>query len=138
MKTSNTMKTVIRNIKKEFVVLSPEKKAFIEPADAMLYQRLNKEYGDFSEHELISVHEFSEDWNTWEMHPHGDEVVMLLSGHITMIMNLPSGQESATLSQSGAYIIVPQGVWHTATTNTKSKLLFITPGEGTENKAEPE
>lgn len=132
------MKTVVRNIVNEFVVLSPEKKASIEIADATLYQRLDKDYGNFSGHELIAVHEFDKDWNTWEMHPNGDEIVLLLSGHITMTMNLPHGQESATLNSSGSYVIVPKGVWHTATTSIKSRVLFITPGEGTENKEAPE
>ena len=38
----------------------------------------------------------------------------------------------------GSYIIVPKGIWHTAKTTIKSKILFITPGEGTLNKPEPE
>lgn len=131
------MNTIIRNIMKEFVVLSPAKKASIEIADATLYQRLDSRYGNFKGHELIAVHEFEKDWDTWEIHPHGDEVVLLLSGQITMTMNLPHGQESVTLSDAGSYIIIPQGVWHTAATNTKSKLLFVTPGQDTDNKEIP-
>ncbi|TCS43356.1 hypothetical protein BCF53_102383 [Reinekea marinisedimentorum] len=131
------MKAIVRNIEEEFVVLSPEKQASVQVSDALLYQRLSKEYGNFSGHELIAAYEFEKDWNTWEMHPHGDEVVLLLSGCITLILKLPQGLESFTLNRSGSYLIVPKGVWHTAATNTKSKLLFITPGEGTENKSEP-
>ncbi len=132
------MNTVVRNIMKEFVVLSPAKKASAELADATLYQRLDSNYGNFEGHELIAVHEFEKDWDTWEIHLHGDEVVLLLSGYITMTMKLPDGQESVTLSDEGSYIIIPQGVWHTAATNIKSKLLFITPGQDTDNKEEPE
>jgi oxalate decarboxylase/phosphoglucose isomerase-like protein (cupin superfamily) len=64
--------------------------------------------------------------------------VLLLSGKITLILQLHSGQKSVTLQEIGSYIIVPKGIWHTAKTTIKSKLLFITAGEGTLNKEESE
>ncbi len=62
------------SINQDFVVLSPDKSATIETADASLYQRLNQNYQGFKGHELISCHEFNEDWSSWEIHPNGDEV----------------------------------------------------------------
>jgi len=132
------MDIVIRNIANEFIVLDPDKKATVEQADEMLYQRIDKNYKGFKSHELVSAYEFDSDWNTWEIHPHGDEIVLLLSGEITFILQLQSGQKSVTLQEEGSYIIVPKGIWHTAKTTVKSKLLFITPGEGTEHRVEPE
>tara|TARA_R110000751_G_scaffold55346_3_gene118793 strand:- start:126218 stop:126661 length:444 start_codon:yes stop_codon:yes gene_type:complete len=135
---SDFMDIVIRNIANEFVVVDPDKKATVEPVDPMLYQRIEKNYEGFKSHELISSYEFSCDWNTWEIHPHGDEIVLLLSGEITLILQLNGGQKSVTLTELGSYIIVPKGIWHTAKTIVPSKLLFITPGEGTLNKDVPE
>jgi mannose-6-phosphate isomerase-like protein (cupin superfamily) len=66
----------------EFVVLSPDKVASIEAKDSTLYQRLVTDYDGFRGHELISCHEFDEDWSSWEIHPHGDEIVILLSGEV--------------------------------------------------------
>lgn len=124
-----------KQISQEFIVLDTDKKASIETADSTLYERINQSYGDFSGHELISYYEFESDWPTWEVHPHGDEVALLMSGKITVLLETESGETSITLSEQGQYVIVPQGVWHTAKTNCKSKLLFITPGQDTQHKS---
>jgi len=34
--------------------------------------------GDFCGEYLVSTHDFTGDWSTWEIHPKGDEVVCLL------------------------------------------------------------
>ena len=127
-----------RNMTKEFVVLNSDKDASVEPADATLYQRLGKNYQDFKGHELIAAHVFESDWGTWEMHPHGDEIVTLISGEISFTLRLPEGEESVTLREAGDYVIVPKGVWHTANTSVKSHVLFITPGQGTQHSDAPE
>ena len=38
------------------------------------------------------------------------------------------------LHDAGAFTIVPKGTWHTAKTTVPTKMLFITPGAGTEHK----
>jgi mannose-6-phosphate isomerase-like protein (cupin superfamily) len=132
------MDVSVKDITKDFVVISPEKNASIETANTDLYQRLEQNYNGFKSHELVAAYEFSADWASWEVHPHGDEVVLLLFGEITFLLKLPSGDTSVTLNKAGTYAIIPKGVWHTAKTHVKSKLLFITPGEGTLNTAEPQ
>ncbi|KAG1707793.1 hypothetical protein GQR58_003439 [Nymphon striatum] len=122
------------NITKDFVVISPDKKATPEHFGPAFYEDLAKSYDGFKGHELISVHEFNEDWSTWEIHPKGDEVVILLSGEVTFVLQHEDGESLVTLTEEDSYVIVPKGVWHTVRTNTKSKMLFITPGEGTLNK----
>lgn len=123
-----------RSIDKDFVVLSPEKEATVEPFDPGLYQRLDRNYDNFRGHELISCHEFSQDWGMWEVHPNGDEIVILLKGEVTFVLQLDEGEKSVCLDREGAYVIVPRNVWHTARTTVASKLLFITPGEGTQHR----
>lgn len=120
-------------IQKDFVVLNPDKRAFVEKNDENLYERLDKEYNDFKGHDLISCHEFSSDWPTWEIHPHGDEIVILLEGSTVFWLRLASGTEEVELKEQGEYVIVPKGTWHTAKTAKYSKLLFITPGQDTKN-----
>lgn len=132
------MSVKVGNIESEFIVHSPSKDAYVEKKDETLYERIGQKYEGFGGHDLIAGYEFTSDWNTWEVHPNGDEIVLLLSGKITFLLNLPNGQESITLDVPGSYIIVPKGIWHTAQTKIKSKLLFITPGEGTQNKEEPD
>jgi len=76
---------------------------------------------------------FNEDWPSWEIHPKWDEVVILLPGKVTFVLQNENGESSVSLTEEGSYIMIPKGVWHTARTNSKSKMLFITPGEGTLN-----
>lgn len=121
-------------IERDFIVLSPDKKASVEPADATLYDRLDKKYNSFIGHELISSYEFESDWSSWEVHPYGDEIVLLMSGEVEFLLETESGEARITLRDQGQYCVVPKGVWHTAKTKGKSKLLFITPGQGTKHK----
>ena len=39
---------------------------------------------DGAEGRLVTVHSFSESWDSWEMHPLGDEVVCCLTGSMTL------------------------------------------------------
>ena len=122
------------DITSQFVVLDQHKSASVENNDAELYPRLQSNYGDFNGHELISCHDFTTSWDTWEKHPHGDEIVILLSGEATFLLQLESGVKQINLKTSGEYVLVPKDTWHSANISTPARLLFITPGEGTENK----
>jgi len=123
-----------KNLDSEFVVITPDKQAVIERCDAKIYTRLDQNYDNFAGHELISSYEFQSDWSGWEMHPQGDEVVVLLTGAVTFLFEGSDGQTAVHLTEQGQYLVVPKGTWHTAKTQVKSKLLFITPGEGTQHK----
>jgi mannose-6-phosphate isomerase-like protein (cupin superfamily) len=129
-----TKSTPSQSITKDFVVMTPDKRAVIEHLDSTLYERLDRDYHGFKYHELISCHEFDQSWSSWEIHPNGDEIVILLSGKVTFILQLEEGNKSIQLDEEGAYVIVPKNVWHTAQTDVKTRLLFITPGEGTRHK----
>ncbi|HLA32227.1 MAG TPA: cupin domain-containing protein [Pseudomonas sp.] len=83
---------------------------------------------------LISAFTFSEPWPTWERHPAGEELVMLLSGAALFLLEEAEGERSVELNSLGAYVLVPEGVWHTARTTIATTLLFITPGAGTEHR----
>lgn len=128
------MSTDVHQIDDEFVVIGPDQKVRTETFDDNLYSRIEQNYNGFKEHQLVSCHSFSEDWSNWEIHPNGDEVVMLLSGKVTLVLGQDAGQRILTLDQPGSYAIVPANTWHTAKTAVASKMLFITPGEGTANK----
>jgi len=83
---------------------------------------------------LMCAFTFSEPWLTWERHPAGEELVMLLSGAATVVLD-ESGQEHAVpLNEPGAYVLVPRNVWHTAKTTVPTTMLFLTPGAGTEHR----
>ena len=98
---------------------------------------IDESFGDFRGRTLISSFEFREAWPTWEIHPAGDEFVCLIDGDTDMTLALPDGDETVRLEQPGEFVIVPKGVWHTASPHRPTRMLFVTPGEGTENRDEP-
>lgn len=129
------MNIKLSNIADEFVVISPEKNVSLETFTPTLFLELDEKYNGFKGHELVSSFEFTADWPTWEKHPAGDEIVILLSGAATFILDLDDGHQSVALETPGSYVVVPRGIWHTARTNQPTRMLFITPGEGTENRS---
>lgn len=135
MKRDTTIDQTATNIENDFVVIDANKQASIEPADAELYQRLDSHYQQFAGCELVSCYESREDWSSWEMHPAGDELVMLLAGSATMVWQTASGPQSAMLAKQGDFIVIPKGTWHTANIAEYAKLLFVTPGQDTQHKA---
>lgn len=84
---------------------------------------------------LISAFSFSQDWPSWERHPAGEELVMLLGGATTLVLEEVNGERELPLETVGRYVLVPRGVWHTARTTQPTTLLFITPGAGTEHRS---
>ncbi|HBN13991.1 MAG TPA: cupin, partial [Pseudohongiella sp.] len=65
----------------------------------------------------------------------GDEIVVLMAGATTFHLQTESGDKTIELSEPGQYVIVPKGIWHTARTSAFSRVLFITPGQETQNRA---
>ena len=122
-----------RNLLEAFAVLRPDMS--VQPVDVSptLYTELNERFDGFTNHALIAVHDFAESWGTWERHPHGDEVVVLLRGSARMILRTAEFSESVQLGSVGDYVIVPRAIWHTVLVDEPTQMLFITPGEGTEH-----
>lgn len=89
---------------------------------------------DGAEGRLVSMHSFSEDWDVWEMHPRGSEVVLVTTG--TMVLHQETdGEVTTTEVTAGSYVINAPGVWHTADVpDGEATALFITAGEGTEHR----
>jgi quercetin dioxygenase-like cupin family protein len=89
---------------------------------------------DGVEGRLVSLHSFSEPWDAWEMHPHGSEVVVCLSGSITLHQQREDGEVLTTTLNPGEYAINDPGIWHTADVDSESTALFITAGAGTQHR----
>ncbi|MDH3747025.1 MAG: hypothetical protein OER97_02365 [Gammaproteobacteria bacterium] len=102
-----------------------------------IWADIDATYGDFKGRTLISSFAFADAWPTWEMHPAGDEFVCLLDGDVEMTLALPDGDKTVRLSESGAFVLVPKGIWHTANPHRPTRMLFVTPGQGTENREQP-
>ncbi|WP_246197383.1 cupin domain-containing protein [Pseudoxanthomonas sacheonensis] len=62
----------------------------------------------------------------WERHPAGDEIVMAIEGHTTLVL-LIDGEQHRIVLRSGELVVVPQGCWHRFEESIHLKVLGITP-----------
>ena len=82
---------------------------------------------------LVSQFSFQGPWDSWEMHPHGHEVVLCTAGTITLIQEV-AGRHVKTVLKPGEYAINEPGVWHTADADAPATAVFITAGMGTTHR----
>jgi mannose-6-phosphate isomerase-like protein (cupin superfamily) len=73
------------------------------------------------------------DWTNWEMHPAGDEILLMLEGKATFVLDLSDGFKALTLD-AGRLLVISKGVWHTAKVSEPARLLAITAGSGTQHR----
>ncbi|MBK8936343.1 MAG: cupin domain-containing protein [Polyangiaceae bacterium] len=87
---------------------------------------------DGFEGRLVSMHTFGT-WDSWEMHPNGEELVVCVAGRIVLTQQV-DGVERKVKLKEGEAVINPRGVWHTAAGAGEATALFITAGAGTEGR----
>ena len=89
---------------------------------------------DGAEGRLVTMYTFTADWDSWEVHPNGYEVVVVTDGSMTLIQEI-DGEHVRTHLQAGEAAINPPGVWQTADCQAPVTALFITAGLGTEHRS---
>lgn len=88
---------------------------------------------DGTQGRLVSAYRFTKDWDSWEMHPHGDEVVICTAGEFVLVQE-SNGETARTRLRKGEYAINPAGVWHTADITHDAEAIFITAGLDTQHR----
>lgn len=86
---------------------------------------------DGVEGRLVAIHTFTRPWDTWEMHPLGEELVVCLAGELVLHQEIDGRVHTVTLRPYEA-VVNPRGVWHTADVSAEATALFVTAGMGTE------
>jgi quercetin dioxygenase-like cupin family protein len=66
-----------------------------------------------------------------ERHLDGDELLHLIAGKASVLLERPEGTERIELTAGGA-CIVPRGLWHRVIPNGEMTLLYATPGPSSE------
>ena len=117
-----------------FVVIDPNHSATPIAVTPTVFEELDRRFDQFKGRLLVSSFRFDQNWSTWEIHPAGDEIVCLLSGEATLVLDREGTEEIIHLREPGAFAIVPKGTWHTARTSVPTQMLFVTPGQGTDNR----
>ena len=99
------------------------------------YEAYSERYAtDGREGRLVSQHSFDADWDSWEMHPHGSEVVICIAGAMVLTQEHPDGRRETVALEAGDYAINPPGIWHIADVAEQATAIFITAGEGTQHR----
>jgi quercetin dioxygenase-like cupin family protein len=96
--------------------------------------RYNAEHGvDGPEGRLVMMGSGDSSWTSWERHPAGEELVVVVEGRLTLIQEI-DGAERRIEMAAGEAAINPRNVWHTADIHEPCRTLFVTPGTGTEHR----
>jgi mannose-6-phosphate isomerase-like protein (cupin superfamily) len=115
-----------------YIHLRPDESAISMEGGAKFWAGIG-ERRDLEQGRLMGITSQSADWNHWERHPAGDEILVLLSGEMELVLD-KGGTEERTAVQAGQTFIVPKGTWHRAIVKKPGQLMFVTPGAGTEHR----
>jgi mannose-6-phosphate isomerase-like protein (cupin superfamily) len=83
---------------------------------------------------LVTQFSFDGEWDSWEMHPEGDELGVLLSGSVDLILDQGGQERTVELRAPGAFAVIPRGAWHRARALASSAMVFVTAGRGTRHR----
>lgn len=125
----------VPSLKSTYVHLRDDRTVSLVPLTDTFWQEvMSEKRPELDQGRLVLQFEFSEDWSTWEMHPVGEELVVLLFGRAELVLEQPGGEQTSQLNKPGDFVLVPHGTWHTARVKEPCSMLFITPGEGTQHR----
>src|SRR5262249_25137049 len=82
---------------------------------------------------LVMIETSPKDWPSWECHPGGDEIAIVLDGEGDLIQEI-DGVARRIAVRPGSAIVNPAGVWHTANVLRPLKALYVTPCPGTRHR----
>lgn len=63
-----------------------------------------------------------------ELHPDGDELLLILSGRVQVILSEGEDDEESVEVRGGQSFIVPRGMWHRVRVLEPASIVHITPG----------
>ncbi|MFE0416501.1 cupin domain-containing protein [Streptomyces tendae] len=88
---------------------------------------------DGAEGRMVTILDGDGPGDHWERHPAGDELVVCLSGSVTVVRDL-DGATDRVLLGPGEATVNPAGVWHAVDTTGPTSILTITAGLGTDHR----
>jgi quercetin dioxygenase-like cupin family protein len=123
------------DLRSTYVLLTEQGSTSLLPVSETFWPGVMRgEHPELEQGRLVSSFEFTQNWTSWERHPHGDELVVLLRGQVQLLLEQEDGVERVHLVEPGQFVSIPRGIWHTAHPEGPCSMLFITPGRGTEHR----
>ncbi len=80
---------------------------------------------------LVMASEVATDWNQWEMHPGGDEVILVTEGVVRLHVDRGT---SPVVVRAPELVVMPSGTWHTMDVVEPARVVTITWGAGTQHR----
>ena len=74
--------------------------------------------------------------DTWEMHPAGDETLLMLAGELD-VEYADATRRGAAALERGRGVVLPPGVWHRLVLREPGLLLALTPPQETQFSRDP-
>jgi mannose-6-phosphate isomerase-like protein (cupin superfamily) len=124
-----------RDLRSTYSLLTENGSASLLPiSDTFWPEVMRGEHPELEQGRLVSCFDFAQNWASWERHPHGDELVILLRGKVQLLLEQSDRVERVGLTEPGQFMSIPRGTWHTMHPEGPCSMLFITPGRGTEHR----
>ncbi|MDI1283503.1 MAG: cupin domain-containing protein [Reyranella sp.] len=124
--------TQVFSLKGTYVHLRPDESALAMEGGEKFWAGI-EDRRDLEQGRLMGATLQTKDWDHWERHPAGEEILTLLSGELEIVLETEAGEERAVL-KPGQTLVIPTGLWHRGIVRQPGDLLFITPGAGTEHR----
>jgi mannose-6-phosphate isomerase-like protein (cupin superfamily) len=117
------------DLAEQFVHLASDGGARCVLVDSIRSQADSRE--ELSGGRLMGAIRMTKDPDHWEMHPDGDELIILLSGSMDVILREVDKHKVVSLRDSGV-CIVPRSTWHRQAVLSPCEFIFVTPAKGTQ------
>jgi mannose-6-phosphate isomerase-like protein (cupin superfamily) len=128
------MPTQVHLPTEDYLILSANGDVKAVPGGAAFWALPEAQIDAYGRDWLVAEFEFDTDWPNWEMHPDADELVYVLTGEATILLEQTSGVERIHVQAPGL-VRVPRGIWHTAKIHSAARFLHMTMGAGTQLRA---
>ncbi|MFJ7779554.1 cupin domain-containing protein [Streptomyces yangpuensis] len=92
---------------------------------------------DGAEGRLVTIFDGDGLGDHWERHPAGDELVVCLSGSVTVTRDVDGVPDRVVLGP-GEATVNPAGTWHAVDMAGPASILTVTAGLGTDHRPRPE
>ncbi|MEV8319309.1 cupin domain-containing protein [Streptomyces sp. NPDC059900] len=92
---------------------------------------------DGAEGRIVTIFDGEGPGDDWERHPAGDELVLCLSGSVTVTRDVDGAAERVVLGP-GQATVNPAGTWHAVDMTGPATILTITAGLGTDHRPRTE
>ena len=102
--------------------------------DAAFWSDLVADRIDANHGWLVTVHAMTESPGHWEVHPEGDELLLLQSGAVDLVLETGDGERMVPLRPESPAFVMPAGTWHRIEVVAPATLLFATYGRGTQHR----